>query len=107
MEIETLDEILIIQGGTLHGGTCQLHRIHIGHRRDGSSAPHLISHLIQTGADTFGLELIGNGPTRTLSSESECALLAQRIDFQDDAVGSNGQVLTLCIPIVDEVVYLL
>ena len=71
MQVETLDEVLVVERGPLHGRTRQLHGIHIGHGRDGTSTPHLIGHLVQSGADALGLELIGDGPAGTLGRETE------------------------------------
>ena len=71
MQVETLDEVLIIQRSALHCRTCQLHRIHVCHRRHSTSTSHLIRHLIQTGTDALCLELIGNGPTWTLGCKSK------------------------------------
>ena len=76
VQVETADEILVVQCGAFHGCSCQLHRVHIGHWRNRSCTPHLISHLIQSGTSPFRLELIGNGPPRTLSCESQGTLLS-------------------------------
>ena len=76
MQVETADEILVVQRGAFHGCSCQLHRVHIGHWRYCSCTPHLISHLIQSGAGPFSLELIGNGPPRTLCRETQGTLLS-------------------------------
>ena len=76
MQVKRTDKILVVQRGALHGGASQLHRIHIRHWGDGTCAPHLISHLIQSRTDTLGLKLIGDGPAWTLGSESQCALLS-------------------------------
>ena len=76
MQVETADEILVVQCGAFHRCSCQLHRVHIGHWRNRPSTSYLISHLIQSGTSPFCLELIGNGPTRTLSRESQGTLLS-------------------------------
>ena len=81
MEVEALDEILVVEGGSFYDGTSQLHRIHVCHRGDGSSTTYLISHLIKTGAYSFCLELICNGPARTLCREAKRALLAKGVDL--------------------------
>ena len=107
MQVKTLDEVLVVQRGTLHGGSSQLHGFHVGYRGYGSRTPHLISHFVQPCAGPFGLELIGNGPSRRLGRESQMPLLAQRGHLQHDAVGGHRQVLALLVPVVDEVVNLL
>ena len=107
MQVERADEVFVVQGGTLHGGTRQLHGIHIRHRCDGTRAPHLISHLVQTRTHAFCLEFIGDGPAWTLCRESQCTLLAQGVHLQHDTVGSHRQVLALRVPVVDEVIDLL
>ena len=101
MQVEALDEVLVVQGGSFHGSTCQLHRIHIRHRRHSTSAPHLIGHFVETGADALCLELIGDGPAWTLGRETQSTLLAQRVHLQYDTVGSHWQVLSGLIPVID------
>ena len=76
MQIKALDKVLIVQRGTFHSRTSQLHRIHIGYRRDGPCTSHLIGHLIQSGTHALSLELIGDGPTGTLGRKSQGALLS-------------------------------
>ena len=81
MEVEALDEILVVEGGSFYDGTSQLDRIHICHRGDGSSTTYLIGHLIKTGAYSLCLELICDGPARTLCREAKRALLAKGVDL--------------------------
>ena len=107
MQVEALDEVLVVQGGALHGGASQLHGVHIGHRCDGTCAPHLIGHLIETRTHALSLELIRDGPTGALGCKAEGALLTQGIHLQHDTVCGHGKVLTRRIPVVDEVVDLL
>ena len=107
MQVEALDEVLVVQRGTLHRGTCQLHGFHVGHRCHGSRSSHLIGHLVEPRAGPFGLELIGNSPSGRLGRESQMPLLALGVHLQHDAVGGHGQVLALPVPVVDEVVNLL
>ena len=76
VEVERADKVFIVERGALHGGACQLHRIHIGHRGDGTRTAHLISDLIQSGANAFGLELISNSPAGTLGRKAQGALLS-------------------------------
>ena len=76
MQVETLDKILVVQRGALHGGTGQLHGIHVRHRGDGTRTPHLIGHFIQTRTGPLGLELIGDGPARTLGRKPKRSLLS-------------------------------
>ena len=70
MQVKALDEILVVQRGTLYGCACQLHGIHVGHRRDGTCTTNLISNLVQSGANTLSLKLIGDGPTWTLGCKA-------------------------------------
>ena len=99
VQVERADKVLVIQGGSLHGGTRQLHGIHIRHRCDGTRAPHR--------THAFCLEFIGDGPAWTLCRESQCTLLAQRVHFQHDTVGSHRQLFAFRVPVVDKVVDLL
>ena len=66
MQMQLGHHIGIVQRGTAHLGSGQLHGIHIGHRRHGSRAAYLEGDLEQTGAGSFGLKLIGYGPAWTL-----------------------------------------
>ena len=107
MQVETLYKILVVQCGALYCGTSQLHRIHIGHRGDGSSTTNLIGYLVQAGANPLSLKLIGDGPSWTLGCKAQSTLLSQRIYFQHNAICSYRQLFALCVPVVDEVVNLL
>ena len=70
MQIKTLDEVLVVQRGALNCRSCQLHGIHIRHRCDGPCTANLIGDFIQAGTHTFCLELIGDGPARTLGGKT-------------------------------------
>ena len=103
MQVERTDEVFVIKCGATNSSPRQLYRLHIGHRGDSSCAAYLISHLVQPCAGTLSLELIGDGPTRTLGRASQRTLLAKGVYFQHNAVGSHRQVFPLRVPIVDEV----
>ena len=103
MKVESPDEILIVEGGSLHCCACQQHGLHVGHGSDGSRAPYLVRHLTQTGTGPFRLVFVGDGPTWALGGESQDALLAQRVHLEHDAIGGHGQVTPLGIPVADEV----
>ncbi len=103
MQVETLYEVLVVERGALDGGSSQLHWLHIGHRGDGSCASHLIGDVNQLGACAFRLELVCYCPSRALSRESQCPLLALRVHFQHYAVGCYGQILAFLVPVVYKV----
>ena len=107
VQVETLDEVLVVQRGALHRGASQLHGFHVGNGGNGSRASYLIGHFIQPRTGPFGLELIGDGPSRRLGRESQVPLLALGVHLQHDAVGGHRQVLALLVPVVDEIVNLL
>ena len=107
MKIEAAYEVLVVKCSTLHYGSSQLHGVHVSHRRYGSGATHLIRYAVEAGACTFRLELIGDCPTRRLGCIAQSLLLSDGVDLQYDAVRSNGQILTLRVPIAYIVVNLL
>ena len=107
MQVETLYEVLVVECGALDGCSCQLHGLHVGHRRYGTCAPHLIGNVNQSGACAFSLELICYCPSRTLGCEAQGTLLALGVHFQHYAVGGYGQVFAFLVPIVYEVENLL
>ena len=100
VQVETLYEVFVVERSPLHQSACQLHGFHICHGRDGTRAPHLVGHLAEACACPFGLELVGDGPSRTLRRIAQTALLAQGVHFKHNAVGGNGKVLALRVPIV-------
>ena len=107
MKIEAAYEVLVVKCSTLHYSSSQLHGVHVCHRRYGSGATYLIRYAIEAGACTFRLKLIGDSPTRRLGCIAQCLLLSDGVDLQDDAVRSNGQILTFRVPIAYIVVNLL
>ena len=104
MQMQLGHHIGIVQRGTAHLGSGQLHGIHIGHRRHGSRTPYLEHHLPQYGLLLLGLELVGNGPTGTLGRHAQTTLLRQGVDLEHYAVGGHGQELALGVPMVDVVI---
>ena len=59
VEVEPLDDVGIVQGGTLHHGSGQLHGVEVGHRSHGTGASHLVGNAIEAGTGSFGLEFVG------------------------------------------------
>ena len=106
-QIQTFDDVGIMQGSTLHYRTRQLHRIEIGYRRNGSCTAHLIGNAVQTSTSAFCLELVSDCPTGRLGRITQIPLLTERIYFQNDTIRRYRKVLTLHIPITDEVKHLL
>ena len=77
VEIERTDEVFVVERRATHRRTGQLDGLHVGDGRHMPRTADLKCHLTQTGALPFGLELICDGPARTLCRIAEDALLAQ------------------------------
>ena len=77
MQVESLDNIRIMKGSTLHGRSGQQYRFQVGNRSNGPCPPDLERHGVKARHGTFGLELVGNRPTRAFGRESQIALLTQ------------------------------
>ena len=105
MQVESFDDVGIMQGSTFHHRTGQLNRIQIGHRCYSTSTSDLICHHIQSGACPFCLELVGYRPTGRLGCISQIALLTEGIDLQNDTIRRHRKVLPFYIPIADKLQY--
>ena len=107
MEVERRYDVGIMKRRASYGGTRELYRVKICHGRYRSGTSHLISHLVQSGQCSFGLEFISYCPSRRLGGVTQIALLAQRVYLKHYAIGCHRKVLSLYVPIVDEIEYLL
>ena len=77
MQIESFDDIRIVEGCTLYGRPGQQYRFQVGNRSNGPRPSDLERHGVKACHGAFGLELVGNRPTRTLGCKSQIELLAQ------------------------------
>ena len=100
MKIQTRNDIGIMQRSTFDDCSSQLNGIQIGYRSHCTRPSYLISHLIQSGTSTFSLELVCDSPARRLSSQSKTLLLTGRIDFQNNTICCDREILSFCIPVV-------
>ena len=107
MQIQLLHHVGIVQRGTPHDRTGQLHRIHIGHRRHRSGTSDLEGHSIQARTGTLRLKLVSDGPTGAFGGIAQRTLLPLGVDLQHDAVRSHRQVLALHVPIIYEIINVL
>ena len=101
-QIQSFNNVSIVQGSTFDHRSGQLNRFQISHRSYGTGTPYLIGYHIQTGTCTFCLEFIGNCPTRRLGRIPQITLLTERIDLQDNTISSHRKILALHIPITDK-----
>ena len=101
MEVKRGHHVGIVERGATHLGSGELHGVHVRHGRDGAGPSHLEDNLPQRSLSLLCLELVGDGPARTLGRHAEALLLGEGIDFQNHSVRCNGQVLSLLVPIVD------
>src|SRR5574344_1766122 len=106
MQVETADEVLVVESGTLHHRSRKLHRLHVCHRGHGSRSPHLECHAKQSGALTLSLKLICYCPSRTLGCISQLPLLGERVHLQHYSICCHRQIFSLHVPLVYKGVYL-
>ena len=81
MQVQPLDNICIVQGGTFHNGAGQLYGGQIGNRSDCAGTSYLVGNPIQACQCTFCLEFVCDGPPGGLGCESQILLLSQAVDF--------------------------
>ena len=102
MEVERCHHICIVERSPSHLCASQLHRVHVCNRRYGTCSAHLEDHLPERCLGLFCLKLIGDCPSWALCRHAEALLLRQRIDFQNNTIGSHGQVAAFLVPIINE-----
>ena len=94
----------VVERCAADGGAGQQHRFEVGHRRDGSRPAHLEVDAHKPREGLLGLELVGDGPLRSLGREAQLAAQGEVVDLDDHAVGGEGQLAPRRVPMVDEVV---
>lgn len=67
MQVQPLDNICIVQGGTFHNGAGQLYGVQIGNRSDCAGTSYLVGNPIQACQCTFCLEFVCDGPPGDLA----------------------------------------
>ena len=85
----------------LNHSTTELHRFQVGNRRDDTCASYLIGDFFEEGELFLCRELIGYRPPGCLGGVAEFFLLGEVVDFEDDTVCGNWQVLALRVPVSD------
>ena len=101
MQSKPLHDVSVVQRGTADGGPGQQHRLEVSHRRHHARAPHLIVDRHEACLRPLGLELIRDGPPRTLRRGSERTLLPKGVYLEHNAVRSHGQTVALGVPMRD------
>ena len=102
MQIKRTNEVLIVQSGSFYLRSCQLYRLHVCNRCDGTCASYLIRHIQQACTCSLSLIFVCYCPSRTLGGISQALLLADGVDFQHHAVSSHSVFLACCVPTLYE-----
>ena len=101
MQVKPLHDAGVMQRGTADGGPGQQHRLEVSHRRHHARAAHLIVDRNEARLGPLGLELIRDGPPRTLRRSPERTLLPKGVYLEHNAVRSHGQAVALGVPMRD------
>ena len=104
---ELSDEVFVMQCGTTDGGAAELNGCEVGYGSDDAGATYLVGDTLQLSELFLGLELKSDSPARCICGEALAFLQTQVVDLEHYTVGGNGQVLTLFVPVVDELHYLI
>ena len=75
MQVQSFDNICIVQRGTFHNGAGQLHGVQIGNRSHCTGTSYLIGDFVQPCQCTFCLKFVCDGPSGGLRCESQILLL--------------------------------
>src|SRR5690349_15856908 len=103
LDAEALDLILVVKSGAADGGAADGHRLQKSHRSQFAGASHLdvdVLDLRHTGSSRV---LVGDGPARRFAGIAEFVLQTNVIDLDDDAVNFVIELVTLGLPLVDEI----
>ena len=96
-----------MQRGPFHKGPPQSHRFQIGHRSHRPGPSHLEIDTIQTGTHSFGLEFVGNRPTRGFGSRTQNRPQMGLVHLDHNPVYVKGQVLPFLVPVIYILVHFL
>ncbi len=97
-----LDDLLVVQGGHLHGGAGHLDGFHHAVRGDAAGAADVDRDVQQLGVDFLGRVLVGDGPARHPGGVAEGALGGEVVDLDHDAVDFVGEAVPLVAVALDE-----
>ena len=105
MDVKGADEIFVVKCCPSDGCSCQQHRLHVSHRSYGARSPHLVRDAKQAGDSLLCFKLECDGPSWTLGSETQGALLSHAVHLEYDAVGGYRERFSCRVPVVDEMIY--
>ena len=92
----------VVQRGELHGGAGDLHRLHVGERRDPAGAPDVDLDVEELGRRLLGRVLEGDRPAGRARGRAEPALQGVLVDLDDDAVDLVLDRVPLLLGLLDE-----
>ena len=101
MYVKRLYYVGIVERCTLHYCARKQHRLKIGYRSDDAGASHLERYEAQPREGSLRLKFVGDGPARRFGGGAEVELLAQRVDFEHEAVGGYRLLFPRLVPMVD------
>ena len=86
VQVKPCHFVEVVEGGALHGCTCEAHGCEIGYRRHGTGATDLEFYRQKRRVSAFRLEFVCDGPARALARAAEFSLLLQIVQLHDHAV---------------------
>ena len=102
-DVELGDLIGVVERRAFYSCPGEQHRFEVGDGRDGACATDLVGDGIEARAHPLGLELVGNGPARSLGRHAQAALGLVVVHFDHDAIDFEGQGVARFVPMGDEV----
>ena len=107
MEAQVADEVLIIECRTGDGGPGELYRLQQCHRGDDAASPGLVANFQEPRNSLLGIVLIGDRPLRTFCRHPDPLMEGVVVDLQHRPVSRHLQLVSVEIPVVEILVYLL
>ena len=102
MQIESRNDVGIMQGGSFYSGSGQRHRFEVGYGSYSACATHLKIYRTQAGEGAFGFKLIADGPTGCFSSKAQFLAKCQTVDFNNYPVNFKREFVAGSIPVFYE-----
>ena len=99
----SLDHVLVVQGGSLHGRARDKHGLHDAVGGHAAGASHVHADVQQLGVHLFGRVLVRHGPARHARGIAQLRLGCEIVDLDDDAVNLVHEGVALLAVAVDEV----
>ena len=106
LHAQSLDLILVMQGGAGDGGAADENRCERGYRRELSGAAHLHQDVLNPGNAGARRVFIGNRPARRFAGEAQLVLNGSVVNLDDNAVNLVRQGIALLLPLADEAQHL-